>query len=308
MKSIILGGAGFIGTNLAIKLSKNPDEHITIVDKKEEFFTTLKKMKLKNVTFVVSNFDDKTNFDTLLAEQDTIYHMVSTTIPSTSNKKIPEELSANIIMTSRMMESAVQLGVSKVVFISSGGAVYGEESKSPLIEDTPTFPITSYGVQKITIEKLLYLYRYMYGIDYRVVRLSNPFGPYQRPSGGLGAVTTFTYKALKKEKIHVYGDGSVIRDFIYIDDVINAIINITYGDSSYRIFNVGSGQGLSITKLLGKVSEALDVQLDVVYEKSRKIDVPINFLNISRYEKEYGALNATSLLDGIRKTASYLKK
>lgn len=106
------------------------------------------------------------------------------------------------------------------------GQVYGKEVDCPLKEKTATNPISSYGVQKVTIEKLLYLYRYMYGLDYRIIRLANPYGPYQRPNGVLGAVTTFTYKALKGDKIVVYGDGSVVRDFIYIDDAIRAIMKI----------------------------------------------------------------------------------
>ena len=120
----------------------------------------------------------------------------------------------------------IRCGVKKVVFVSSGGTVYGKEVDCPLKEKTATNPISSYGVQKITIEKLLYLYRYMYGLDYRIIRLANPYGPYQRPNGVLGAVTTFTYKALKGDEITVYGDGSVVRDFIYIDDAIRAIMKI----------------------------------------------------------------------------------
>lgn len=140
--------------------------------------------------------------------------------------------------------------MKKVVFISSGGTVYGKESSCPLSENTPTNPISSYGVQKITIEKLLYLYNYMYGLDYRIIRLANPYEPYQRPDGVLGAVTTFTYKALKGEKINVYGDGSVIRDFIYIQDAVRAIIKVVNGESEHHVFNLGCGYGTSIKKLL----------------------------------------------------------
>lgn len=307
MRSIILGGAGFIGTNLAMKLSENSTERITVVDRKAEFFIAQKKLKLKNTSYLVSNFNNETNFDYLLTGQDVVYHLVSTNIPGNSNKKIPEELTANVIMTSKMLDSAVRCGVKKIVFVSSGGAVYGNEAKSPLKEDTPTHPITSYGVQKITIEKLLYLYKYLYGLDYRIVRLANPYGPYQRPNGVLGAVTTFTYEALKKKEIQVYGDGSVVRDFIYVDDVITAITNVAYGDSSYHTFNIGSGCGISISKLLNSIMTTLKIQLNVSYTKSRNVDVPVNFLDISRYEKEYGKLNKTSLDEGIQKTAEYIQ-
>lgn len=89
-----------------------------------------------------------------------------------------------------------------------------------------TWPINSYGVQKLMNEKLLYLYHYMYGLDYRIIRLANPYGPYQKSDGVQGVVAAFIYKALKGEPICVYGDGSVIRDYIYIDDAVRAMINI----------------------------------------------------------------------------------
>lgn len=151
---------------------------------------------------------------------------MSTTVPTTSNQHISQELVSNVIFSANLFEACIRCDVKKVVFVSSGGTVYGKEVDCPLKEKTATNPISSYGVQKITIEKLLYLYRYMYGLDYRIIRLANPYGPYQRPNGVLGAVTTFTYKALKGDEITVYGDGSVVRDFIYIDDAIRAIMKI----------------------------------------------------------------------------------
>ena len=213
-----------------------------------------------------------------------------------------------MIFSANLFEACVKCGVKKVVFISSGGTVYGKEADCPLTEDTPTNPISSYGVQKITIEKLLYLYNYMYGLDYRVIRLANPYGPYQRPNGILGAVTTFTYKALKNETITVYGDGSVVRDFIYIDDAIRAIMKIVNGDTKHHTFNLGCGYGTSIKQLLGTIELALGIKLDIIYVEGRKVDVPVNYLDINRYEKYYGALNPITLADGIKRTAEFMKR
>ena len=198
--------------------------------------------------------------------------------------------------------------MKKVVFISSGGTVYGKESNCPLSEITATNPICSYGLQKVAIEKLLYLYHYMYGLDYRIIRLANPYGPYQRPNGVLGAITTFTYKALKGEEIQVYGDGTVVRDFIYIDDAIRAILQIVEGENQHHIFNLGCGYGTSIKEVLNIIKDTLDVELNVVYKERRAVDVPTNYLDISRYEKYYGSLNPISLEEGIKKTAAFIKK
>lgn len=171
-----------------------------------------------------------------------------------------------------------------------------------------TYPLSSYGIQKLTIEKLLYLYNYIYGLDYRIIRLANPYGPYQRPDGILGAVTTFTYKALKNEEITVYGDGSVVRDFIYIDDAIRAILNIVDGTDGHHIFNLGCGYGTSIKKVLDTIQKILNHDIKIIYKEGRKVDVPMNYLDISKYEKYYGKLNPLSLENGIRKTIDFMKK
>ena len=306
MKIIVLGAAGFIGTNLAIKLAENKENEITLVDKNKDFFGYVRKLSLK-ANIIESDFSEKTDFDSLLSGQEIVYHLVSSTVPTTSNQHIVEELKANVIATACMLDACVRTGVGKVVFISSGGTVYGKEADCPLKENTATNPISSYGVQKVTIEKLLYLYRYMYGLDYRVIRLSNPYGPYQRPNGVLGAVTTFTYKALNNEPIVVYGDGSVVRDFIYIDDAIKGIVNIVEGNNRHRTFNLGCGYGTSIIQVIEEIQNVLGRKNEIVFQDARKVDVPVNYLDISRYESAYGMLSPVSLNEGIRKTAEFLK-
>lgn len=308
MRILLLGAAGFIGTNLTIELAKNKEDEITLVDRSKKFFKPILDMNLKNTHIVESELTVDMDFDSILKDQEVVYHLVSTTVPTTSNKHIPQELVSNVIFSSNLFEACVRCGVKKVVFISSGGTVYGKEADCPLKEKTATNPISSYGVQKITIEKLLYLYKYMYGLDYRIIRLANPYGPYQRPNGILGAVTTFTYKALKGDKISVFGDGSVVRDFIYIDDAIKAITKIVDGENKYRTFNLGCGYGTSIKQVLEIIEDALGIKLNVSYVESRKVDVPANYLDISRYEKYYGALDPIPLKEGIKKTAEFMKK
>lgn len=308
MNIMLLGAAGFIGTNLAIQLAKEPSNRITLVDKKRSYFKNIEKFNFLNVFIKESTLEIDMNFVELLQNQDVIYHLVSTTVPTTSNQHISQELQANVIFSSKLFEICVRCNIKKVVFISSGGTVYGKEVDCPLKESMPTNPISSYGVQKVTIEKLLYLYNYMYGLDYRIIRLANPYGPYQRPNGVLGAITTFTYKALRREEILVYGDGSVVRDFIYIDDAIEAILKIVEGENKHHIFNLGSGYGTSIKQVLKTIYETLGVKMNIIYKEGRKVDVPINYLDISRYEKYYGTLNAISLSDGIKKTAEFLRE
>lgn len=305
---MIVGAAGFIGTNLTIALAKNPVNHLTLVDKSKTYFAPLIAMRFANVRFMEHSLSVDAEFDEILKGQDIIYHLVSTTVPTTSNQHISEELKANVIFSANLLDACVRWHVKKVVFISSGGTVYGKEVDCPLKESTATNPISSYGIQKITIEKLLYLYWYIYGLDYRIIRLANPYGPYQRPNGVLGAVTTFTYKALKNEEIAVYGDGSIIRDYIYIDDVVRAIVKIVDGKSKHHTFNLGCGYGTSINQVLEVISDVLGKELNVVYQEGRKVDVPINYLDISRYEKYYGRLNPFSLYEGVCRTAKFMER
>lgn len=308
MKILLLGAAGFIGTNLTIELAKNAENEITLVDRCKDFFNPIINMNLKNIRIVESGLTVDMDFDSILKNQEVVYHLVSTTVPTTSNQHISQELVSNVVFSANLFEACIRCGVKKVVFISSGGTVYGKEVDCPLKEKTATNPISSYGVQKVTIEKLLYLYRYMYGLDYRIIRLANPYGPYQRPNGVLGAVTTFTYKALKGDEITVYGDGSVVRDFIYIDDAIRAIMKIVEGENNHRTFNLGCGYGTSIKQVLETIEKALGISMNVSYIEGRKVDVPVNYLDISRYEKYYWALNPISLEEGIIKTADFMKQ
>lgn len=306
MKIILFGAAGFIGTNLTIKLACDSKNEITLVDKSKAFFEPIKKLGL-NIRIIESDFSENTNFDSILIGQDVVYHLVSTTVPTTSNKHIADELKANVVTTSCMLDACVRKGINKVIFISSGGTVYGKEVNCPIKENISTDPISSYGIQKVTIEKLLFLYQYLYGLDYRVIRLANPYGPYQRPNGVLGAVTTFTYKALLNEEILVFGDGSVVRDFIFIDDAIRGILNIVNGTNKHRTFNLGCGYGTSIQKVLLTIQKVLGCDMKIIYKEGRKVDVPINYLDINRYEKAYGDLNPISLYVGIKKTADFIK-
>ncbi|NTW72547.1 MAG: NAD-dependent epimerase/dehydratase family protein [Eubacteriaceae bacterium] len=314
MNIIILGAAGFIGTNLTLALAKETDKygncvnHITVFDREGIDFSNITKNGFSNITIMNGNFDGDSDFENITRDQDIVYHLVSTTVPTTSNQQIARELTANVVVTANLLEACVKNGIKKVVFLSSGGTIYGKEKAMPLKEDTATYPISSYGIQKITIEKLLYLYRYLHGLDYRVIRLGNPYGPYQRPDGVLGVVTTFTYQALMGEPITVYGDGSVVRDFIYITDAIKGILNIVNGECNYRTFNLGCGYGTSIKEVIETIKEALNIEINVQYIPGRKVDVPVNVLDIGLYEESYGKLDSISLAEGIKKTEEFMRE
>ena len=304
MNITIFGAAGFIGTNLIINLAKDSSNTITAVDKNIAYFDNLKKMGFKNVNFAVSDFTSYSNYDSLLEGRETVFHLVSTTFPASSNKNIRKELNSNIGFSSNLFDSCARQNVKKIVFLSSGGAVYGKDATCPINENAAVNPISSYGLQKLAIEKMLSLYNYMYGIDYRIVRLSNPYGPYQRPDSGLGVVSTFVYKALKGEEAVVYGDGSAVRDFIYIDDAVRGILKIADGNDKNCLFNLGCGYGTSINQLIETIENTLGVRVNVKYADKRNTDVPVNYLDIGKFENTYGKLDPIKLENGIKLNVS----
>lgn len=307
MKIMILGAGGFIGTNLAIRLAENRSSQLTLVDKKDSYFQHISEAGLE-ADLKISDFGQGCDYEILTKGQEVIYYLVSTTSPGNSNQNIPKELSENVVAAAEFLKACIVNKVKKVIFLSSGGTVYGLEGKCPISEETVANPINSYGVQKLMIEKLFYLYHYLYGLEYKIIRLANPYGPYQRPNNSLGVVTNFVYQALKGEPLTIYGDGKVIRDFIYIDDVITAILNISEYQGKHSMFNLGSGMGSSIRQVVDAIEKTMDLMVDVTYLTGRTVDVPVNILDISRYESVFGEWKPISLEEGIRRTADFLKR
>ena len=307
MKSLILGAAGFLGVNLVKKLCES-DQELVLFDKDiSNLQKVLTNKEKENCEIIQGDFTADVDYFELTKNIDKVYHLISTTIPNNSNNHIAQGIIDNVVISALLLDACVKNKVKKIIFLSSGGTVYGVEKNSPFSEETATNPISAYGLQKITIEKLLYLYHYMHGLDYSIVRLANPYGRYQRPNGIQGVVTTFIYNELLGEPITVYGDGSVVRDFIYIDDAIKAICNISNYSGELHVFNVGTGIGYSINQVIEAISNELGKKVYVEYKNGRAVDVPVNILDISRYKNTFGTMNITSLKSGIRSTIEFMK-
>ena len=306
MRVSILGAAGFIGTNLIMSLMHDASYDILAVDESKEYFS--KCVRRPNVRLCECSFHAETDFKVLLAGQEMVYHRVSTNNPTCSNHNIGKDIADNLLISVNILEACVTNHIKKVIFISSGGTVYGDRVMCPIKESAVTNPISTYGLQKLTIEKLFYLYHHMHGLDYSIVRLANPYGPYQRPNGRLGVVTTFAYKALKNEVLTVYGDGNVVRDYIYIDDAIEGIRRIAENRSKEKVFNLGSGKGTCVNQVIKIIQQKLGRDVTVEYIASRSVDVPVNVLDVTKYKTTFGVGDVTPLEKGIGLTLDYLKK
>lgn len=309
MNILIMGAAGFIGTNLAIELTKNNEDIVTVLDEKKEYFSNYPENVLNQVKMIELQFSNETKFFQCTYNQDIVYYLVSTNNPSTSNKNIGKELADNIVIVVNVLEACVKNSVKKIIFLSSGGTVYGKDVDCPVAETARTQPINSYGLQKLTIEKILYLYHHLYHLDYSIIRLSNPYGAYQRPNGKLGVITTFIYNAFIDKKVTIFGDGTVVRDYIYIEDAIHAILNIALSDKPrHHVYNIGSGKGTSINQIIDFITYDLGMSIDVEYKDSRNVDVAVNYLDISRYEEEFGKIEQISLIEGMKMTLDFFKE
>ena len=275
MNYLLLGGTGFLGSNLAIALARGEDHTVTVTGRSAASFAPLQALGLEALRFRAGEMTPEAEYESLVAEQDVVFHLVSTTVPATANQHIAQELTC---------------------------------AAGPIPETAPTDPISSYGVQKLTIEKLLQLFHHMYALDYRIVRLANPYGPYQRPNGIQGLVTNLTYRALRGETVQVYGDGSVVRDYLYVDDAVRGILNIAGDEPGERLYNLGSGTGTSILGVIAAIEHVLGIRLPIEYRPARSVDVPVNVLDISRYERRFGPLQPLGLEEGIARTADFLRR
>lgn len=297
MNVIVFGGCGFIGSHLVDELLSH-GHHVRVFDRSYELF----RPPLDNVEYVIGDFGNRGLVSSAVKDIDIVFHLISTTVPKTSNDDPSFDVSSNVIETLYLLEACVRNKVQKVVFISSGGTVYGVPEMIPVGEDDKTNPICSYGISKLTIEKYLLLFKHLHGLDFRIIRPSNPYGPRQNPKNIQGAVSVFLGNVLEKLPITIWGDGTVSRDFLYVKDLVQGIIKATFTKSDYRVFNIGSGVGTSLASLVSMVREITKADLNVIYMDRRSFDVPKLVLDTARARNELGWVPNTEMLAGLRMT------
>lgn len=298
---LLLGGSGFIGAGLALKLSQEPGASVKVACRQPDKAQRL--VGVDNIEVIKAEFCSDCDFSSLVCGADVVVHMVSSTVPSSSNLSVPDELE-DIVASAELLEACHSSRVSRVLFVSSGGTVYGK-GKAPFCEDDPTWPISSYGMQKVAIEKIFYLYGCLHELDYRIVRPSNPYGPFQNPVGGQGVVAAFVRAALAGQDLVLFGDGTVVRDFIYIDDLVDGLLRILNHEGPSRIFNLGSGCGTRIVDVAKTVLSLIPSTSRIRFANGRSVDVPESVLDMTRFELEIGPAQLTSLKEGVLRTADY---
>ena len=305
MNCLILGGAGFIGSHLTEALLQL-GHRVRVFDRFDIDLSNLADV-LPQIELFRGDFLNESDMSCALKDIDLVVHLISTTLPQGSNENPVFDVETNVVGSLRMLNLARKQGVRKIIFLSSGGTVYGHSAQCPILESDQTNPDCSYGICKLTIEKYLYLFNHLYDLDYVVLRVANPFGERQNPIRGQGVIVSFLWKFLKNEPITVWGDGSVTRDYFYVDDLVSAILAVVERNAPSKIYNIGSGVSHSLNELLSIMEKVTGRKPYVQYTSSRKLDVPINFLDISRARKELSWQPQISICEGISRTWVWLQ-
>ena len=234
---VVLGGGGFMGTNLCHRLHAS-GHRVRAFGRKPLF-----PDQLRGVEWHQGDFANPDSVAAAIETFDIVFHLVHGATPLAANLAMTADVERNIVPSITLLDLCGKLGVKRVIFASSGGTVYGIPHEVPTRETAPTDPICAYGISKLAIEKYLTLYERLYGLDFRVLRIANPFGPCQIDWKGQGFIAAAAARALAGQPIEIWGDGSVIRDFIYVDDVVDAFEAVIDDCGDDRVFNIGTGLG-----------------------------------------------------------------
>lgn len=305
MKCVIFGGGGFIGSAIVDRLLE--EGHSIRVFERPGIKPFRSFGPDEQVEWTHGDFVSVTDVTEAVRGMDAVVHLVSTTLPKNSNDDPVYDVTTNVVGSLHVLNAMVALKVSRIVFISSGGTVYGVPREVPLTEAHPTDPTTPYGITKLTVEKYLHLYRHLHGLQPIILRVANPYGERQGLKTGQGAIGVFLHAALNDHPIEIWGDGSVVRDYIYVTDVARAFAKALEYSGESTIFNIGAGYGISLNKLIEHLEATLHKRIQVNYKPGRPFDVPASVLDIQAAKRELGWEPTVTLEQGLSRTAYWMR-
>lgn len=298
MRILVLGGSGFIGSHLSELLVALGHE-VAIFHQAGGLVNNLLKIE-RELEIIEGDFNNPLALEKAVKNAEVVVHLVSATLPGNSLLNPAYDVQMNVISSIQLFDQCVKAGVRKVVFISSGGTVYGIPQQDVISESHPLNPISPYGISKLAIEKYLAMYHYHFGLDYTVLRLSNPYGPRQDSLRGQGVIAAWIHQISENEPIEIWGDGLVVRDYLYIADAVNAIHLAITKQSDCKVFNVGSGVGYSLLDLHELLERQLEKNIKINFREMQKIDVPVNVLDISLISKNFDWYPSKGIVDGLQ--------
>ncbi len=301
MSILVIGGNGFIGSHV-VDLLLAGGYAVKVLDRTPERF----RPPLEGVVQIQGDFADRVLVAEALAGVDAVVHLASTTVPATSNLSPTDDIIGNLVGTVSLLETMRATGVRRIVYLSSGGTVYGIPETDPVAEDHPLRPISSYGIVKVAVENYLAMERFLHGLDYVAVRPSNPYGPRQGHLGVQGLIGTYLWRVVRGEPLQVWGDGSICRDYIHVRDVARfCVLALTSGVSG--VFNAGSGKGLSVAEVGRLVAEVTGRDLQIEHLPARPFDVPRVVLDTSAAAKALGWRPEIGIVEGLAETWAWVQ-
>ena len=302
-KNLVVGGSGFLGLNwLAYLQQHGADSEVVVFAREKPTGVEFPSF----VTFVVGDYADATALDDLFSAHhfDRVFHFASSIIPAISSENIRQDIESNLLPTIGLMEIMMKHQVSKLLYLSTGGAVYGNVTEEKVKEEYPCKPISSYGIIKLAVEHYIELYAKLYQIDYLILRLSNPFGEFHR-SPKQGVINIAVRKALKGEVMTVWGDGSQAKDYIYAADIGHAIDGLIKAGVKNETINVGSGESLSLNTIIQRIQAKLPA-FQVEYKDAKLTDVQKICLDTTKLASKM-SWEITSFDQALEATIAYEK-
>ncbi|HTB23664.1 MAG TPA: NAD-dependent epimerase/dehydratase family protein [bacterium] len=304
MKILVTGGAGFIGSHVADGYLAAGHKVVVLDD--------LSGGKRSNVPpkakLVVADIRDTKKVHALFKKErfDVVNsHAAQMSVPD-SVKDPRHDADINVLGVLNLLEAGRLNGLKKFIHVSSGGTVYGSPKKFPATEAFPIQPESPYGITKAVGETYLRFYRAQHGLDYSVLRYSNVYGPRQMPHGEAGVVAIFIQRLLKGQDCTIFGDGSLIRDYVYVGDVARASL-LCLKKGSCQAYNIGTNRPTTVKELYTSIAKALGLSKAPVYGPPRAGDVKANWLSWAKAHKELGWSPKVALDKGIRETVAFFK-
>lgn len=308
MRCLVLGGGGFIGSAVSDRLLR--DGHLVRVLARSKLIPYRAFSPEEPMEWMRGDFLNVHDLRAAVRGIDVVFHLVSTTVPKTANDDPIWDAQSNLIGSLQLLQVLQEhaQSVRKIIFISSGGTVYGPTYYLPIDENHPTNPLTAYGITKLAIEKHLQMFTHLHGVPSIILRVSNPYGERQRIEAAQGAVAVFLHRALSGVPIEIWGDGTTTRDYIYISDVAEAVARAMAYDGKEQIFNVGTGHGTSLNALMDLIERVIGRQVERVYKPPRAFDVPISVLDNSRIRDALKWVPQINMYEGLALTLARLHR
>ena len=302
---MLIGGAGFIGFHLVSKLLAT-GRTVTVLDRRTDELPELPQ----GASYVSGDFGQHELIRELLRCHEEVIHLAYTSVPKTSFENPFSDLLENLPPTVQLFAEVAASG-RKLVFVSSGGTVYGEAGTLPIREDHPTKPISPYGVTKLTLESYAHLYAVTHGLKFVCVRPANAFGPGQKPFIGQGFIANAMTSMMHRHPVTVFGQRGTVRDYIYVGDLADGIVSALEKGRFSEIYNLGSGVGRSnmdVIEAIVPLMEGLADEIHIEHLPGRAFDVRANILDSGKLHKDTGWRPGTPFGEGLLRTREWLKE